>query len=144
MLWSKWNAGGTHGFSAKRECTELRATQYAARLVEGRPCPLICFKLAPWRWSGSDHWTLLLAWGGPSEIASTTGYPESTNPRKWFLKDQVGVTGLKFLTMTDFYPGPVITPGSDQYLKSRESNNDHNELSTYDITCTVLGGLNDF
>jgi len=39
---------------------------------------------------------------------------------------------IKFLTITDFYLGTVITPRSDQYLKIRE-NNEHNQLSTYDM-----------
>ena len=45
---------------------------------------------------------------------------------------------IKFLDITDFYPGPVIAPRSDQHLKMKE-NNGHPELSTFDMAGSGLG-----
>lgn len=42
------------------------------------------------------------------------------------------------MAMMDFYADPLIGPVSDQYLKMKENNHGHPELSTCDTAGTVL------
>lgn len=46
---------------------------------------------------------------------------------------------IKFPAIIDFYPGPAIAPGSDQYLKMRQNNNGPHELSPCDMAGTGPG-----
>lgn len=123
-----------------------KTTELSGDLVHSQTCGqndlpfMLHFKLSPGRQADSSCWALFRPRVGPvksnQQLAAWNLLTEGSD----FWKIRLVLQNLiKFLlAITDFHPGPVIAPGSYQYLKMRENNNGHHELSTYDIAGTVM------